>query len=205
MSGSGIASSPRPRETRGRPARAAEAAARLDALAQASGTDWALGTSASVRAQVSDGPAAESLHREAIERLGRTDVRITCARTQLLYGEWLRRENRRTDARRHLGIAYEMFSQMGAEAFTERARRELHATGEHVRKRPTGSGTTLTVQEAHIARLAGDGLTNPEIGAQMFISPHTVEWHLRKVFAKLGIVYRRQIRTSLPEATAAMA
>ncbi|WP_241564147.1 helix-turn-helix transcriptional regulator [Nonomuraea polychroma] len=189
----------------GRPARAAEVAQRLDEMAQASGTDWALGTSASVRAQVSDGPAAETLYREAIERLSRADVRMMLARTRLLYGEWLRRESRRVDAREQLGIAYEMLSQMGAEAFAERARRELQATGETIRKRPVEAGTTLTAQEAQIARLAGDGLTNPEIGAQLFISPHTVEWHLRKVFVKLGIASRKQIRATLLEDTTATA
>ncbi|MFC0555716.1 AAA family ATPase [Planotetraspora thailandica] len=189
----------------GRPARAAEAAQHLHELAQASGTDWILGASAMVRAQVSDGLAAEDLYREAIERLGRTEVRITLARARLLYGQWLRRENRRLDAREQLGIAYEMLSQMGLEAFAERARRELQATGETIRKRPAEAGATLTAQETQIARLAGDGLTNPEIGAQLFISPHTVEWHLRKVFAKLGIASRKQIRTTLLEGTAAMA
>ncbi|MFI7704341.1 AAA family ATPase [Nonomuraea sp. NPDC049480] len=189
----------------GRPARAAEAAQQLDEMAQASGTDWALGTSAGARAQVSDGPAAETLYREAIERLSRTEVRVTLARSRLLYGEWLRRENRRVDAREQLGIAYEMLSQMGADAFADRARRELQATGETVRKRTAEARATLTAQEAQIARLAGDGLTNPEIGAQLFISPHTVEWHLRKVFAKLGIVSRKQISTTLLEGTAATA
>ncbi|MGI5286389.1 ATP-binding protein [Nonomuraea polychroma] len=188
----------------GRPARAAQAAARLDELAQAGGTDWALGTSASVRAQVSEGPAAEALYREAIERLGRTEVRITYARARLLYGEWLRRENRRADAREQLGIAYEMFCQMGAEGFTERASRELQATGEKVGRRFAKEGTTLTAQEGQIARLAGDGLTNLEIGSQLFISPHTVEWHLRKVFVKLGIVSRKQIPTSLLKDVVAM-
>ncbi|SNT55758.1 regulatory protein, luxR family [Streptosporangium subroseum] len=183
----------------GRPVPAAEAARRLDEMAQASGTDWALGTSASARAQVSDGAAAETLYREAIERLGRTEVRVTFARARLLYGEWLRRENRRLDAREQLGAAYEMLGQIGAEAFAERARRELQAAGETVRKRPAEVRTNLTAQEAQIARLAGDGLTNPEIGAQLFISPHTVEWHLRKVFAKLGIASRKQIRTALLE------
>ncbi|MFF4616028.1 ATP-binding protein [Nonomuraea jabiensis] len=189
----------------GRPARAAEAARGLAEMAQATGTDWALGTSASARAQVSEGPAAEALYREAIERLSRTEVRVALARARLLYGEWLRRENRRVDAREHLGIAYEMFSHMGAEAFAERARRELQATGETVRKRTVEARATLTAQEAQIARLAGDGLTNPEIGAQLFISPHTVEWHLRKVFAKLGIASRRQISTRLLEGAAATA
>ncbi|MEU8058527.1 helix-turn-helix transcriptional regulator [Microbispora bryophytorum] len=189
----------------GRPARAAETARRLDEMAQAGGTDWALGTSASARALVSDGPAADALYREAVERLGRTEVRTTLARTRLLYGEWLRRENRRADAREQLGIAYEMLSDMGAEAFAERARRELQATGETVRTRTVETHTALTAQEAQIARLAGDGLTNPEIGAQLFISPHTVEWHLRKVFAKLGIASRRQISTALLEGTGATA
>ncbi|MGP4096313.1 ATP-binding protein [Nonomuraea sp. KM90] len=183
----------------GRPARAAQAAERLDELARASGTDWALGTSASVRAQVSEGPAAEALYQEAIERLGRTEVRIAHARARLLYGEWLRRENRRADAREQLGSAYEMFCQMGAEGFTKRACRELQGTGEKAGRRSARVGTTLTAQEAQIARLAGDGLTNLEIGSQLFISPHTVEWHLRKVFVKLGIVSRKQIRTSLLE------
>jgi DNA-binding CsgD family transcriptional regulator len=187
----------------GRPARAAKAAACLDELAQAGGTDWALGTAASVRAQVSEGPAAEALYREAIERLGRTEARIPHARARLLYGEWLRRENRRADARDHLGAAFETLSEIGAEAFAERARRELQATGEKTGRRSamanTTASTTLTPQEAQIARLAGDGLTNPEIGAQLLISPHTVEWHLRKVFAKLGIASRKQIRLSPPE------
>ena len=111
------------------------------------------------------------------------------------YGEWLRRVNRRIDARRHLSEAHEMFTRMGAQAFAERARRELVATGEKVRKQPVSSGDELTAQEAQIARLAGDGLTNQEIGAQLFISTHTVEWHLRKVFVKLGITSRRQLRT----------
>jgi DNA-binding CsgD family transcriptional regulator len=189
----------------GRPARAAEVASRLDELAQASGTDWALGMSATVRAQVSDGPAAEALYREAIERLGRTKVRITYARARLLYGEWLRRENRRADAREQLGSAYEMLSQIGVEAFAERARRELQATGETVRKRPADVAADLTPQEAQIARMAGEGMTNPEISAQLFISPHTVEWHLRKVFVKLGISSRKQIRATLLEGATAIA
>ncbi|MGP3915171.1 helix-turn-helix transcriptional regulator [Nonomuraea sp. 10N515B] len=189
----------------GRPAPAAAAAQQLDEMAQASGTDWALGTSAGARAQVSIGPAADTLYRESIERLDRTEVGMALARTRLLYGEWLRRENRRVDAREHLGIAYEMLSQMGAEGFAERARRELQATGETVRKRTVMVRNALTGQETQIARLAGDGLTNSEIGAQLFISPHTVEWHLRKVFAKLGVVSRKQIRTALLEGPATTA
>ncbi|MEV0821674.1 helix-turn-helix transcriptional regulator [Nonomuraea rubra] len=183
----------------GRRARAAEAAQRIDEMARAAGTDWALGTSALTRAQASGGAEAEALYQEAIERLGRTEVRTSLARARLLYGEWLRRENRRVDAREHLGLAYEALSQMGAEAFAERARHELQATGETVRKRTVDEPATLTAQEAHIARLAGEGLTNPEIGAQLFISPHTVEWHLRKVFTKLGIVSRKQISAKLAQ------
>jgi len=121
-------------------------------------------------------------------------VRMDLARTQLLYGEWLRRENRRTDARAQLGIAHDMLSHMGAGAFAERARRELQATGARVRRPSAVTQVTLTPQEEQIARLVRDGLTNPEIGAQLFISPHTVEWHLRKVFSKLGITSRKEIR-----------
>jgi len=179
----------------GRPEDAAETVRTIHDMAQASGTDWALGTSARARALVSDGQAADALYREAIERLGNTDVKTELARAQLLYGEWLRRENRRADARAHLAVAHEMLSQMGAEAFAERARRELQATGAKVRKRSAATHEALTPQEAQIARLAADGLTNPEIGAQLFISPHTVEWHLRKVFSKLGISSRKEIRT----------
>jgi len=120
---------------------------------------------------------------------------VHLARTRLVYGEWLRRVNRRIDARRNLTEAHELFTRMGAQAFAERARRELVATGEKVRKQHASSGGELTAQEAQIARLAGDGLTNQEIGAQLFISTHTVEWHLRKVFVKLGITSRRQLRT----------
>ncbi|NJP88618.1 AAA family ATPase [Nonomuraea sp. FMUSA5-5] len=182
----------------GRPGRAAEAARRLDEMASASGTDWARGTSANARAQVSEGPAADALYREAIERLGRAGVRTALARARLLYGEWLRREGRRVDAREQLGLAYELLGAMGADAFAERARRELQATGETIRRRPAEAGPALTAQEAQIARLAAEGLTNPEIGAQLYISPNTVEWHLRKVFTKLGITSRKQLRTTLP-------
>ena len=133
---------------------------------------------------------------EAIERLERTRIVVHHARARLCYGEWLRRMNRRVDARQAAQRrAYEMFTRMGAQAFAERARRELVATGEKVRKQPVSSGGELTAQEAQIARLAGEGLTNQEIGAQLFISTHTVEWHLRKVFVKLGITSRRQLRT----------
>ncbi|MFG2111845.1 LuxR C-terminal-related transcriptional regulator [Streptomyces sp. NPDC048718] len=182
-----------------------EAAARSGRPARASGTDWALGTSAMVRAQVNAGAAAEALHQEAVERLGRTGVRITHARAHLLYGEWLRRENRRSDAREHLGTAYRTLSRIGVEGFAERAGRELRATGATAPRRPAESRTALTAQETQIARLAGDGMTNPEIGAQLFLSPHTVEWHLRKVYTKLGLTSRKQLGGALREDTAATA
>jgi DNA-binding CsgD family transcriptional regulator len=174
---------------------AASAVQRFEEHAGASGTDWRLGALANARALVADDDRAEDLYTEAIERLQRTRVVVHLARTHLHYGEWLRRVNRRIDARRHLTEAHEMFTRMGAQAFAERARRELAATGEKVRKQSVSSGGELTAQEEQIARLAGDGLTNQEIGAQLFISTHTVEWHLRKVFVKLGITSRRQLRT----------
>lgn len=183
----------------GRLARATEAVQSLSELAQASGTDWAMGTLAGARALVSDGETADALYQEGIELLGRTEVRAVLARARLLYGEWLRRENRSLDARNQLGIAHRMLSRMGADAFAERARRELQATGETVRKPVVETRAKLTPQETQIARLAGDGLTNPEIGAQLFLSPHTIEWHLRKVYAKLGISSRKQLRTTLPD------
>jgi len=174
----------------------------LTEATQASGTDWALGVEARSRALLSEGSAAETLYREAIERLSRTRVHVNLARAHLLYGEWLRGENRRTDARTQLDIAHEMLSRMGADAFAERARRALQASGASVRKRIVARSTALTAQEAQIARLAGDGLTNAEIGARLFLSPHTVEWHLRKVFSKLGIASRREIPTMLPQGAA---
>jgi DNA-binding CsgD family transcriptional regulator len=171
------------------------AARRLEEHVNPSGTDFGLGFVASARALVADDDHAESLYVEAIERLERTRIVVHLARARLRYGEWLRRMNRRVDARQYLSGAYDMFIRMGAQAFAERARRELVATGEKVRKQPISSGDELTAQEAQIARLAGDGLTNQEIGAQLFISTHTVEWHLRKVFVKLGVTSRRQLRT----------
>ena len=179
------------------PRLAAAALRRLEERTSASGTDWALGIEARSRALLSDGQAAEPLYREAIERLGRSRIAVHLARAHLLYGEWLRRENRRVDAREQLRTAHEMFSRIGAEAFAERARRELLATGETVRKRTVETRDDLTPQEAQIARLAGDGHTNPEIGAELFISPRTVEYHLRKVFPKLGISSRKELRHAL--------
>ncbi len=163
------------------------------------GTDWALGTEARSRALVLDGDAAENGYREAIERFGRTNLRPELARANLIYGEWLRREGRRVDAREQLRTAHELFVGIGMEAFAERARRELNATGEKVRKRSPETSDELTPQEAQIARLARGGFSNPEIGAQLFISSRTVEWHLRKVFTKLEITSRRQLRTALPD------
>ncbi len=171
---------------------------RLARKARATGSDWALGIEARSRALLSEGAPAEAGFREAIERLGRTRVRAELARTHLLYGEWLRRENRRVDARASLRAAHGQFTSMGMAAFAERARAELLATGETVRKRTIETRDDLTAQERHIAQLASDGLSNPEIGARLFLSPRTVEWHLRKVFTKLGIRSRRQLATSLP-------
>ena len=174
---------------------AAAAISQLEERAGASGTDWGLGVLASSKALLADDHVAESLYTEAIERLERTRVVVHLARAHLRYGEWLRRLNRRLDARRHLTEAHSLFTRMGATAFAERARRELVAIGEKVRKQPVSSGDELTAQEAQIAQLAAEGLTNQEIGAQLFISTHTVEWHLRKVFVKLGITSRRQLRS----------
>jgi DNA-binding CsgD family transcriptional regulator len=177
----------------GRPDDAAAALERLSERTQASGTDWALGTEAGSRALLCEGQDAEALHREAIERLAGSRAVVDLARTRLRYGEWLRREQRRGDAREQLRAAHEMFSDIGAEAFAERARHELLATGETARRRTDETRDVLTPQEAHIARLARDGRSNPEIGAQLFISPRTVEYHLRKVFMKLDISSRSQL------------
>jgi DNA-binding CsgD family transcriptional regulator len=166
---------------------------RLSGRTQASGTDWALGIEACSRALLSDTRDAERLYRDAVERLGRSRGVVHLARAQLLYGEWLRRENRRVDAREQLRAAHETFSGIGADGFAERARRELLATGETARKRTEDARGVLTPQEAHIARLAREGLSNPEIGAQLFISPRTVQYHLRKVFLKLDITSRNQL------------
>ncbi len=184
----------------GRTHLATDALNRLARKARATGTDWALGIEARSRALLSGGGQAEGGFREAIEHLGRTRVRAELARTHLHYGEWLRREGRRVDARAQLRIAYEKFASGGMEAFAERAREELQATGETVRKRGVETRDELTAQEGQIARLARDGLSNPEIGARLFVSPRTVEWHLHKVFAKLGIRSRRKLATALPDA-----
>jgi DNA-binding CsgD family transcriptional regulator len=161
-------------------------------------TGWLLGIEARVRALLSDGDAADRLYRESIDRLSTCSVRAELARTHLLYGEWLRRERRRVDAREQLRIAHEMFDSMGAEAFAERARRELLATGETARKRTVETRDELTAQEAQIARLARDGLSNPEIGTRLFISPRTVKYHLSKVFTKLNISVRSELERVLP-------
>jgi DNA-binding CsgD family transcriptional regulator len=182
----------------GRPSPAADAFARLETITGAAGTDWALGIQARSRALLSDGETAERLYREAIERLLRTRLLGELARARLLYGEWLRRADRRADAREQLRSAFEQFAGMGAEAFAERARLELLATGETVRQATNETRDALTPQEAHIARLAAAGHTNPEIGARLFISPRTVEYHLRKVFTKLGVSSRRELAQALP-------
>ena len=179
-----------------------DALARLAETTQAGGTDFGLGIEARSRALVSEGQAAEGLYREAIDRLGRTQLRPELARAQLLYGEWLRRQDRRSQAREQLRTAHGMFDEIGMEAFAERARRELAATGETARKRTARAAAeaseALTAQEAQVARLARDGLSNPEIGARLFISSHTVQYHLGKVFTKLGISSRGQLHRVLP-------
>ena len=169
----------------------------LSPMARASGTDWALGVEASRRALVEGGAGADDRHREAIERLDRTLMGLEAARARLLYGEWLRREGRRVDARVQLRAAHEAFHRMGADAFAGRTARELQATGETIRRRTVEAPGKLTAQEAHIARLASEGLTNPEIGAALYISPRTVEWHLRRIYSKLGVGNRRRLRQTL--------
>ena len=178
---------------------AAEAAlGRLEVRTRAAGTDWARGIEARSRALLSDGDAAEALYREALERLSNRRLDLQHARVQLIFGEWLRRQGRRADAREPLGAAHEFFVRIGATGFAGRAGRELLATGQRLLKRTPETRDRLTAQEAQIARLAGDGHTNPEIGAQLFLSPRTVEWHLGKVFAKLGIASRRELPAALP-------
>jgi DNA-binding CsgD family transcriptional regulator/tetratricopeptide (TPR) repeat protein len=183
----------------GNPGLARDALERLAETTRPCGTDAALGIEARSRALLSHGVTADNLYHEAMDWLRRTRLRPELARAHLLYGEWLRRERRRVDAREQLRTAYDLFTAIGMEAFAERTGRELAATGETVRKRSPGMREGLTPQERQIARLARDGLSNPEIGAQLFISARTAEWHLSNVFAKLGITSRRQLRTALPK------
>jgi DNA-binding CsgD family transcriptional regulator len=182
----------------GEPKLAADGLEQLAERTRLSGTDWALGVEARSRALLANGPGAEDFYLEATERLSRCRITVHLARTHLLYGEWLRRENRRIDARETLRAAYGMFSTIGAEAFAERAARELLATGEKARKRTADTRGQLTAQETQIAELARDGHSNPEIGAQLFISPRTVEYHLHKVFTKLEISSRNELQRVLP-------
>jgi DNA-binding CsgD family transcriptional regulator len=147
---------------------------------------------------LSDDSVAEPLYVEAVERFERTGLTVHLARAQLVYGEWLRRQNRRIDARAQLRLAHDALAGMGAAAFAERAGRELLATGETVRKRSVEASDALTAQEAQIARLVAEGATNPEIGSRLFISPRTVEYHLSKIFVKMGLKSRRELRQALP-------
>jgi DNA-binding CsgD family transcriptional regulator len=174
-----------------------DALERLSRTAATAGNDWALGIEARSRALLSEGEVAQAAYREAIDRLGRTRFQTELARAQLLFGEWLRREDRRAEAREQLRAAHQIFMTIGMDAFAERARDELFAIGERVSGRHVGVHQQLTSQELQIARLARDGLSNPEIGAQLFLSHRTVEWHLHKVFAKLGVKSRRALRQVL--------
>jgi DNA-binding CsgD family transcriptional regulator len=169
----------------------------LSAMARASGTEWVSGLEARSRALLAEGDTAETLYREAIDRLGRTRIRVDLARAHLLFGEWLRRQRRRADAREQLRTAHELFTAMGMTAFAERAARELLATGEKARARKVETQRDLTPQEDQIARLARDGLSNPEIGGRLYISARTVEYHLRKVFTKLDISSRQELQAVL--------
>ena len=178
---------------------AGEALERLVEATSVGDSDWALGVLARSWALLSEGEDAEGAYREAIERLGRTQLRPELGRAHLLFGEWLRRENRRLDAREQLRVAHDLFTSIGMEAFAERARTELQATGEHVRRHTVEARDDLTAQERQIAEMARDGLSNPEIGARLFLSPRTVEWHLRHVFAKLGIKSRHDLPKALPQ------
>jgi len=184
----------------GRPDAAATALERLAEMARACGTDWILGVEARARALLADPAHADELHRLAIAHLGRTPLRTELARAHLLCGEWLRREGRRIDAREHLHAAHDMLTAMGMEAFAERAQKELAASGERARKRTEQTRDDLTAQERQIAQLARDGLTNPEIAARLFLSPRTVEWHLGKVFVKLGLRSRHELADALSAA-----
>ena len=182
----------------GQPEAATDALGRLAEMARACGTNWVLGVEARARALVADPSDADELYRQAIEGLGRTRLRTELARAHLLYGEWLRRDRRRIEAREQLRRAQDMFNSIGMEAFAARAGRELLATGETARKRTDETRDHLTAQETQIAQLARDGLSNAEIGARLFISPRTVEYHLHKVFTKLGITSREHLDRVLP-------
>jgi DNA-binding CsgD family transcriptional regulator len=171
----------------------------LEERVPATPTGWARGVEARIRAFASGGHEADAYYRESIELLGRTRIHLQSARGHLVYGEWLRREDRRTEARKQLRIAYDLLTAMGAAAFAERARRELRATGEVVRPRVDVTDRLLTAQEGQVAWLARDGLSNPEIGARLYISPRTVQYHLKKVFTKLGITSRTQLHLVLPD------
>jgi DNA-binding CsgD family transcriptional regulator len=186
------------------PEAASNALRQLADRTRASGTEWALGVEARSRALLDEAGDAEGLYREAIERLERTRMRVELARARLLYGEWLRRQRRRLEARDQLRAAYEMFTRMGAEAFGERAGRELLATGETARKRTIQTTGELTPHEARIARMARDGLSNQEIASQLFLTRKTVEYHLRKVFTKLGVTSRHELGRALPPEPAAL-
>jgi DNA-binding CsgD family transcriptional regulator len=165
---------------------------------QAGATDWGLGVEARASALLADDERADCLYRTAIERLGRTSIRTDIARTELLYGEWLRRQGRRLEAREQLRSAHRTFAEIGASVFVERAAAELQATGERARRRTPATRSDLTPQETHVAGLASEGLSNPEIGARLFISPKTVEYHLHKVFTKLAIRSRNELQWVLP-------
>jgi DNA-binding CsgD family transcriptional regulator len=177
----------------GRAGRATEALELLSESTRASGTPWAVGVEARSRAVLAEGEAAEGLYREAIDHLQPTRLQVDLARAHLLYGEWLRRERRRIDAREELRVAHDLFADFGMEAFAERARIELLATGEHARRRTVDTLDQLTPQEVQIARLAARGDTNREIASKLFISPHTVEYHLKKAFRKLDAKTRTQL------------
>jgi DNA-binding CsgD family transcriptional regulator len=184
---------------------ATDALARLSETTRPVGNDSSLGIEARSRALLSEGDTADDLYHEAIDRLGRTRLRPELARAHLVYGEWLRREGRRVDAREQLRTAHDLLATIGMEAFAERARRELLATGETAPRRTVETRDVLTPQEAQIARMASDRQTNPEIGAKLFISPRTVEYHLHKVFTKLGIRSRKELRAALADAEQASA
>jgi DNA-binding CsgD family transcriptional regulator len=177
---------------------AAAALEELSEMTRVIGTDWARGIEARSCALLSNDAATEQFYRDALEHLGRSEARVELARAHLLYGEWLRREGRRVDAGSHLRMAYDQLHAMGVDGFAERARREIVASGGRVRKRTVETRDDLTAQERQIAQLARDGLSNSEIAARLFLSPRTVEWHLRKVFTKLGIRSRRELSYALP-------